>query len=113
LKKKKPSELLETEVSFLIKNAFVLVELPCSSSLVQANLGGEKASLSKNIRKQHFLPTTTCLWDWLALTDRRGVPIKTYLVLLLRKMPQQRHHQWHHQEDDGLDDEHGDNCNIA
>jgi len=32
---------------------------------------------------------------------------------LLRKMPQQRHHQWHHQEDDGLDDEHGDNCNIA
>jgi len=40
---------------------------------VQANVGGEKASLSKNIRKQHFLPTTTCLWDWLALTDRRGV----------------------------------------
>ena len=28
-------------------------------------------------------------------------------------MPQHRHHQWHHQEDDGLDDEHGDNCNIA
>jgi len=64
LKKKKSSELLETEVSFLIKNAFVLVELPCSNSLVQANLGGEKASLSKNIRKQYFLPTTTCLWDW-------------------------------------------------
>jgi len=79
LKKKKPSELLETEVSFLIKNAFVLVELPCSSSLVQANLGGEKASLSKNIRKQHFLPTTTCLWDWLALTDRRGVAMYTHI----------------------------------
>ena len=64
VEEKKSSELLETEVSFLIKNAFVLVELPCSNSLVQANLGGEKASLSKNIRKQHFLPTTTCLWDW-------------------------------------------------
>lgn len=54
VEEKKSSELLETEVSFLIKNAFVLVELPCSNSLVQANLGGEKASLSKNIRKQHF-----------------------------------------------------------
>ena len=39
VEEKKSSELLETEVSFLIKNAFVLVELPCSNSLVQANVG--------------------------------------------------------------------------
>ena len=39
VEEEKSSELLETEVSFLIKNAFVLVELPCSNSLVQANVG--------------------------------------------------------------------------
>ena len=65
------SELFDQER--LCSRGASLLKLPCASKR-------GKASLPKNIRKQHFLPTTTCLWDWLALTHRRGVAIQTYLV---------------------------------